>query len=239
MKKHKFLLQAFLIVAGIIAAISLANMVAGNGFYLFYNFGYGILLSTALPLWFVYKENGTLQSLGIKRLGLKQLIIIVSFIVFSIGGQLIPLDLAAIEFELFYISCVPLIMTTFFEEFLFRGYMQIRLEKQYGWIVAVLLSGFFFSIYHLGYPGFRTITDLLILFAVGIGFALSFKLSGGNVVVSYLVNLPNAFLTYILKAGQFPIFYRSTTVFAGITIAFVFIILFFFRRKGRSDCHVL
>ena len=230
MSKHKFLLQSFTIVAAIIVAIALANIVGGKGFYLFYNLVYGILLSTVLPLWFVYKEKGTLKSLGIKKVGFKQIIIILCFVIFSIGGQLIPLNISSINFELLLIGFVPLIMTTFFEELLFRGYMQTRLEKQYGWIPAVLISGFFFSVYHLGYPGFRTINDTLLLFAVGIGFALAFKLSDWNVIASYLVNLPNAFLTYILKSKQFPIFDNSSIIFACITIAFIVIIMTYNKR---------
>ena len=46
--------------------------------------------------------------------------------------------------------------------------------------------------------------DILLLFAVGIGFAAAYKLSGNNLIVAYFVNLPNAFVTYMLKFKQFP-----------------------------------
>ena len=231
MKNHKILFYSVAIVIAIIAVIALANSFIGAGnyvsawFYVLYNLGYGILLSTLIPLWLIYKEKEGLQSLGFKKIGIRQIIVILGFVIFSIGGQMIPLDISSINFEVLSLGFVPLVMTTFFEEFLFRGYMQTRFEKQYGWIFAVLLSGFLFSIYHLGYPGFRTIVDTLILFAVGIGFALAFKLSGGNVIVSYFVNLPNAFLTYILKFEQFPAFDNNTPIIAGITIAFIILIL--------------
>ena len=68
---------------------------------------------------------------------------------------------------------LPLIMTTFFEEFLFRGFVQSRVEKLFGCFPAIFVSGMMFSLYHIGYPGFRTWEDLLLLFAVGIGFAQS------------------------------------------------------------------
>lgn len=97
-------------------------------------------------------------------------------------------------------------MTTFFEEFLFRGFMQSWFEKLFGSIWAILLSALMFSIYHLGYPGFRQIDDILLLFVVGIGFAVAFKISGNNLFISYFVNLPNAFIRYILKPEQFPTF---------------------------------
>jgi membrane protease YdiL (CAAX protease family) len=231
MEKHKLLLQSSVICLGIILSITLANVTGGFWFYIFYNLVYGLLLSTILPLWLTYKESETYESLGIKKIGLKQIAVILGFVAFSIGGQLSQLQLSSINFGLLSLGFVPLVMTTFFEEFLFRGYIQTRLERQYGWIPAVLLSGFFFSIYHLGYPGFRTAADLLLLFAVGIGFSLAFKLSGGNVIVSYFVNLPNAFLTYILKSRQFPTLNHISQIVACITIAIIIIVMVFGRRK--------
>jgi membrane protease YdiL (CAAX protease family) len=185
-----------------------------------------------VPLIILCKNNESLQSVGFKRLYLKQWLVLIGFIVFSIGGQLIPLILAGSEIKWFLIkiSFFPLILTTFFEEFLIRGYIQTRIEKQFGFIIAILISGFIFSVYHIGYPGFRNIVDLLILFAVGIGFALAFKLSGNNLYVSYFVNLPNAFATYILKSSQFPRFTINTTIGAIITTILVGIIIIVFQK---------
>ena len=129
----------------------------------------------------------------------------------------------------------PLIMTTFFEEFLIRGFIQTRIERQFGFIVAIMVSGFIFSVYHIGYPGFRSFNDLLLLFAVGIGFALAFKLSGNNLYVAYFVNLPNAFVTYILKSNQFPILTVNSTIVAIITIILVVIIFIVFGKKIKIN----
>lgn len=225
MKNYKFLLLSAVLMFLIITAISLANVAGNNYFYLFYNLIYGLLLSTALPIYFTYKEKKTFYDLGIRKLKVRQFIVLFGFVIFSIGGQLINLDITKLRFDLLPVCIAPLIMTTFFEEFLFRGFIQIRIEKILGWIPAVLISGFCFSIYHLGYPGFRDVGDLLLLFAVGIGFALSFKLSCNNLIVSYFVNLPNAFLTYVLKSAQFPKFDNLTTLFAIITILIIMIMI--------------
>ncbi|MEW9096107.1 MAG: type II CAAX endopeptidase family protein [Clostridiaceae bacterium] len=242
MKKHKFLLLSMLLIVAIIFFISLANMVRGKGFYIFYNLIYGLLLSTILPLYFTYKSRGhkAFYDLGIRKIRIRQIVILVAFVIFSVGGQCIPLIINSISipFELLSLCIVPLIMTTFFEEFLFRGFMQTRFEKQYGWLPAILISGFFFSIYHLGYPGFRTISDLLLLFAVGIGFAVAFKLSDNNVIVSYFVNLPNAILTYLLKIEQFPVFDNFSTVIAGGTILFIILIFIFSSKKMKKQHYV-
>lgn len=115
--------------------------------------------------------------------------------------------------------------------------MQTRLEKQYGWIPAVLLSGLMFSAYHLGYPGFRSVQSLLVLLAVGIGFALSYKLSDNNLIVSYFVNLPNSILIYMLTSAQFPHFDRSTPIAAAITVVLIPIIIIFSKRKTVLHLH--
>lgn len=80
----------------------------------------------------------------------------------------------------------------------------------------------------------RTFENLLLLFAVGIGFAVAFRLSGNNLFVSYFVNLPNAFITYILKHDQFPEMTTESTVYAGITILLLCFLLYGFSKKTKK-----
>lgn len=192
-----------------------------------------MIFSFLVPLYCLQKENGTLSSVGIKKLGMRQFVVLIAFVAFSIGGQLMPVMLAGekIPWHLLPMGIVPLIMTTFFEEFLFRGFVQGRIEQHFGWLPAIIISGMMFSLYHLGYPGFRTIGDILLLFAVGVGFAVAYKLSGNNLFVSYFVNLPNAFVTYMLKYNQFPTMYLSSTVVAAITLVLIMIIFYSAQRK--------
>uniref|UniRef100_UPI004057967C CPBP family intramembrane glutamic endopeptidase n=1 Tax=Agathobacter sp. TaxID=2021311 RepID=UPI004057967C len=223
----------------LIGAVSVANINPTPILYfLFYNLLYGVVLSFLLPVYLMRKGKENVASVGIKKLGIRQIIVLFAFVIFSVGGQLIPLLVAGehIAWNVLPMGIVPLIMTTFFEEFLFRGFIQTRIEKRYGWLIAILVSGLMFSLYHLGYPGFRTFGDILLLFAVGIGFACAYKLSGNNLIVAYFVNLPNAFVTYILKFNQFPIMSTSSTIVAIITIvlivAIVYIMLRLIGRKG-------
>ncbi len=225
MKKHYFLILSIVLEAAVILMISLANRIGGTAYYFFYNLLYGLLLSTAVPLYFAAKRKEPLSSFGIKPLRLKQFAVLIVFVIFSVGGQLSRPDIRRLRFDLIPVCIVPLVMTTFFEEFLFRGFLQTRLEKRYGWLPAVLLSGFFFSAYHIGYPGFRDGNDLMLLFAVGTGFALSYKLSGNNLIVAYFVNFPNAVLTYVLKSRQFPRFDGLTTVMASVSILLILAIV--------------
>ncbi len=63
--------------------------------------------------------------------------------------------------------------------------------------------------------------DILLLFAVGIGFAAAYKLSGNNLIVAYFVNLPNAFVTYMLKFKQFPKMAMSSTMASIVTLCVI------------------
>jgi ABC-type spermidine/putrescine transport system permease subunit II len=98
-------------------------------------------------------------------------------------------------------------------------------------ILIVLTISFFEEFLFRGYPGFRNIDELLLLFAVGLGFAIAFKLSGNNLYISYFVNLPNAFLTYILKSKRFPVLDIKSTISAIITIILIIIILLIYNKN--------
>ena len=177
-------------------------------------------------------SGGMLAEAGLKKPGIQQWAVLSVFVAFSIGGQLIPKMAAGeqVPWHLLPMGIVPLIMTTFFEEFLFRGFVQSRIDRQFGRIPAILVSGAMFSLYHLGYPGFRTWEDLLLLFVVGIGFAAAYKLSDNNLIISFFVNLPNAFVTYILKYEQFPVMRVSSTIAAAITLVLIGLILLLYRN---------
>lgn len=200
-------------------------------YFVFYNLGYGVLSSCLLVLYLLRKEKASLASVGIKKPGARQFVVLGAYIVFSVGGQLIPKLFAGeqIPWHLLPVGIVPLIMTTFFEEFVFRGFVQGRVERTFGLIPAIIISGLMFSLYHLGYPGFRTMGDIFLLFAVGSGFAIAYKLSDNNLFVSYFVNLPNAFVTYMLKNKQFPVMNEASTIASVITI--LLLVLVFLKMK--------
>ena len=206
-------------------------------YFCFYNVLYGILLSFLIPLFLLRKEENVFNFLGIKTLGKKQISILVVFVVFSVGGQIIPkaVNGEIIPWNLLPLGIIPLIMTTFFEEFLFRGFFQNKFEKEFGSITAILVSGLMFSLYHVGYPRFRTFEDILLLFVVGSGFATAYKLSGNNLIVAYFVNLPNAFVTYMLKFEQFPKMTMSSTIASIITLCIIVVVFIANVRANRKE----
>ena len=76
-------------------------------YFIFYNLLYGLVFSFLVPLYCLRKEKATLA---------------------SAGGQLIPKMAMGeqIPWHLLPLGILSLIMTTFFEEFLFRGFVQSR-----------------------------------------------------------------------------------------------------------------
>lgn len=234
MNKCKLLFYCIITEVFLIISIAIAAMYDGMLFYLFYNVVFGLLISVTFPILLLLKSKEGVASVGIKKIGLRQVLVLFAFVLFSISGQLIPLMIAGkeIRWDLLPICFMPLIMTTFFEEFLFRGFIQTRIEKEFGSVIAVIVSGLMFSLYHLGYPGFRTMEDTLLLLAVGLGFALAYKLADNNLIVSYFVNLPNAFVTYMLKSEQFPNFTLDSSIFAVITVVLIIIGIMMFRRNN-------
>lgn len=225
-EKRNIIITSFSLMFIIILSIATANFLGGIGNYFFYQIIYCIVISVCVPIYFFRKDGiSDLSLLGIKKLRLIDYIIIIGFLIFSLGGSLKSVKFENINFALLPLSIAPLMLTTFSEELFFRGFLQIRFEKAFGTIPAIIVSGLAFGSYHLGYPGFRSLEQIITLFLVGIMFALSFKLSKNNLMVSYFVNLPNAYLQYLLKTERFPYinFTIQTTI---ITILLIFITSF-------------
>lgn len=221
----------------LVLCIVCANLLLKPIYYFcFYNVLYGLLFSFLIPFFLLRKEENVFNFLGIKAPRKKQVFILVVFIAFSIGGQIIPIVAKGgiIPWNLLPMGIVPLIMTTFFEEFLFRGFFQNNFEKEFGTITAILVSGLMFSLYHVGYPGFRTFEDILLLFAVGIGVAAAYKLSGNNLIVAYFVNFPNALVTYMLKFEQFPKMTMYSTMAGIVTLCIIVVVFIVLVRANTS-----
>ena len=112
MGKGKTLLISAGIEIMLIICITAANLnPAPILYFIFYNLLYGLVFSLLIPLYCLYKEtpygypfmlfgnnkeNGApasgrvLAEVGFKKPGLRQWVVLAAFVVFSVGGQLIP-----------------------------------------------------------------------------------------------------------------------------------------------------
>lgn len=92
MNKVKTIFAALTLEVLLVFCIGCANLLLKPIYYFcFYNVLYSILLSFLVPLFLLRKEENVFDFLGIKALGKKQIFILVVFIAFSVGGQIIPI----------------------------------------------------------------------------------------------------------------------------------------------------
>ncbi len=242
MNTLKTILFCIIMEIMIIVCVASANVYSNPLWYFFfYNILYGVVFSFLIPIFLLRKERNMLYRIGVKPFGRKQIVVLILFVAISVGGQLVPIAASGgiIPWNLLPMGMLPLVMTTFFEEFLFRGFFQSSLEKDFGAFPAVIMSGLMFSLYHVGYPGFRTSADIVLLFVVGVGFAVSYKLSDNNLIVSYFVNLPNAFVTYMLKFKQFPVMKISSTIASIITLCIIVFVFIALVVSGKTNNRII
>lgn len=217
-----------------------ANLFHGILFNLFYQGVFGIGICISFPLWYtVVIRKEPIRNIGLTTNGwLKALLIAFIFIAISIPGQMIGKVIPFPMWDKFIYISIALIMSTLFEELFFRGFLQTKFEKAFGIIPAIILSGLAFSLYHLGYPRYRSIGLLITLFLVGVFFAISFSFTK-NVLTSFAVNLPNAILTYILHPNQFVDFNREVAVISAITTMVALGLIVLFKTKEKANLPTL
>lgn len=234
----KELLVALGAFVACILANTTANLFTGNLFYLFYQGIFGLGICILLPLLYVRViKKEPLESIGLTTNGwLKALFIAILLVAISIPGQLINKEISFPSTSKFIFISIALIMSTLFEEVFFRGFLQTKFEKALGIIPAILLSGIVFALYHLGYPKFRSMEQIITMFLVGTFFAIAFRLTN-NVITSFTVNLPNAIVTYILRPQIFPDFNQRMALFSlpVILIAIAVIILAKIKEKQNTS----
>jgi membrane protease YdiL (CAAX protease family) len=68
-----------------------------------------------------------------------------------------------------------------FEAIFFRGWIQLRFEKAFGAIPAILIGSAFYSLYHVGYG--MTYSEIWFLFLLGITFAIAFRITRNILVL--------------------------------------------------------
>ncbi len=156
--------------------------------FLFYNIISLFLIGIALPAYWTIKKGRPLDDIGITRNRLWLSLIV--GIIFT--GFMAMHTIAEIEFPVFD-QLLPIIVLAvvagLFEAIFFRGWMQLRFEDAFGIIPSILLASVFYSLYHMGYPGWATAETLTILFFVGIMYAVLFRLTK-NILIIWTFAIP-------------------------------------------------
>ncbi len=229
-------LVTLLALIGAILVNALANCFKGSLFVLFYQGVLVLGICIFFPLYYIQNiKKESLNEIGLTTKGwFFALLVGLIFAAVSVPGQIIHKTILFPSFDKLVYVTIALMMSALFEELFFRGFLQTRFEKAFGIIPAVLLSGAAFSLYHLGYPKFRSVELLLMLFFVGTFLAISFSITK-NVITSFTVNLPNAIITYIINPQQFTDFNKVVAIISFSTICIAIVIISLFKIKETRN----
>jgi uncharacterized protein len=181
------------------------------------------------PLWYIRITKQRIASIGLTLTHWKKAVAYGLFLAcVSVPWRLAGTHISTIEFGVLVSTGISLMMTSFFEEVFFRGFIQTRFEKAYGAVPAIIVSALTFSLYHLGYPDYRNPNLLFVLFLVGLFFAVAFRITN-NVITSFLVNLPHALISFIENGSYFS---TKVAVVSGFTtIIGLFFIYYFYTSE--------
>ena len=111
MKKSQLILFCLVTEILLIACVAAANLSANPiHYFVCYNLLYGLIISVLVPLWVIRREKSTLRAVGVRPLGKRQILVLICFVLFSVGGQLIPLAVAGqrVPWERLSMGVVPL-----------------------------------------------------------------------------------------------------------------------------------
>lgn len=221
-------LWLILIIFVLAVLVNFAADSSGRGTVLFYILYQGIFalgICIFVPVFYTLhyrKEN--LSSIGVSsEKWLKAVLTGILIAALTAGGSLMHKTIIIPSAGKLVYLIICLIMSTLFEEVFFRGFLQTRFEKYFGMVPAIVIAGICFALYHIGYSDMRNIHDLTVLAAVGMVFSISFRITG-NIITSYIVNLPNAVITFLGRGSYFD--NTSAAVSLAATIAGLGIIYF-------------
>lgn len=207
-------------------------------FHIFYQGIFTLGICIFFPLWFTaIKQKQSLSTIGITtNKWIKAVLVGILIAVLSIFGRMMNLQIAMPDINFLFIIISCMIMSTLFEEIFFRGFLQTRFEKMFGIIPAIIFSGLCFSLYHIGYYNIRgDVSELISLFFIGIYFSISFRITN-NIITSYIVNLPQAILTFLGEPSSIEYskhFNRTSAVISFITAIVGLLLIIYVNSRSR------
>jgi membrane protease YdiL (CAAX protease family) len=203
-----------------------------NMLWFFLAFAMGLLLGVAGPVVYqVWIRGGSLGDLGIgarRWRSTAALALLFAAVQFSITlwGYDLPRP----------VDWVPLLTMALtvgaFESVFFRGFIQGRLERSFGAIPAVLGAAALYGLYHVGYG--MGGDEMLFLFALGIVYAVAFRLTE-NVLVLWPLLTPLGSFFAQLEAGDIrgELPWASMAGFADV-LALMVLVLWLGHRHARK-----
>jgi uncharacterized protein len=217
---------------GVVALMALAFRVftQDNVAGLFLSFAGALLLGVIGPIYYaVWHRGGTLADLGLRldnwreTAGLALLFGAVQFAL-TLWGYDLP---AAADW-------VPLLMMALvvgvFESIFFRGFLQSRLEAQFGAVTGVAGAAVLYGLYHVGYG--MNGSEILFLTGLGVVYAIAYAIPR-NVLVLWPLLTPLGSFFSTVDAGDIEMPWMSILGFADV-LALMTGALWWARRHQRN-----
>lgn len=180
---------------------------------LFLCFAAALLLGVAGPIVYTVRvSHRPLSDLGLRRDNLRVAAgYAVAFAAVQFALTLWGYDLPAL------VDWVPLLVMALvvgvFESVFFRGFIQGRLEAQFGTVAGVGGAAVLYGAYHVGFG--MTGTDLLFLTGLGIVYAVAFAIAR-NLIVLWPLLTPLGSFYANLEAGDIELPWASIAGFADV-----------------------
>ena len=202
-------------------------------FYLLYEGVFALGICISLPMIFTtIKMKRPISTIGLKTSNWKKALLIgIAISSFAFIGRMMGIKIEISTIQHFISIIICMMFSTLFEEIFFRGFLQSSFEDFFGIIPAILLSGICFALYHSAqsFIGFD-LQQLTTLFFVGLVFSISYQLTR-NIITSYIVNLPQAILTFMgdsefVEYGK-DINYVSAIICSISIIVAIYLIIYF------------
>lgn len=217
---------------GVVALMSLAFRVftqdAVGG--LFLSFAGALLLGVIGPIYYtVWRRGRTLADLGLRLDNWREtaaLALLFGAVQFAL--TLWGYDLPAAE------DWVPLLMMALvvgvFESIFFRGFLQSRLEAQFGTVTGVAGAAVLYGVYHVGYG--MNGSEILFLTGLGVVYAIAYAIPRNLLVLWPLLTPLGSFFSTV-DAGDIEMPWMSILGFADV-LALMVGAIWWARRHQRS-----
>lgn len=220
----------YLAVVGLLR-LAFAGFTTANVTGLFLAFAAALLVGAAGPvIYTVWFGNGSVRDLGLRADNWRTTVALAVLF----GGVQFALTLWGFGLPSDPQNWVPLLVMALvvgvFESVFFRGFIQNRLEAQFGPVVGVAAAAALYGLYHVGYG--MGLTELGFLVGLGVIYAVAFAVARNLLVLWPLLTPLGSFFANV-KAGEIQLPWASILGFADVLVVVILVIMIARRHERR------
>lgn len=198
---------------------------------LFLAFAAALLVGTAGPvIYLVWFRHGSLRELGLRADNWRS----TAVLALLFAGVQFALTLWGVSLPANAENWVPLLVMALvvgvFESLFFRGFVQSRIEAQFGPVVGIAAAAVLYGLYHVGYG--MSLTEIGFLLGLGVVYAVAFA-TARNLLVLWPLLTPLGSFFANLQAGDIALPWASILGFGDVLVVIGAVILLARRHERR------